>query len=105
MIDTNRILAFWGKPEAKDDIRDLGDGTWLMAHRLMYHWMLIRGTEFEGANYFDRWCYATEDLVRTALAAFPANPTADYEPEGWHRHPPTHRRRPNGDKSREYIDP
>lgn len=105
MIDLDSILTMWSKPEAKDDIRDLEDGTWIMARRLMYHWMLIRGNEFESACYFDRWCYATEDLARDALAAFPVNPTADYEPEGWHRHPTTCRRRPDGDKSREYIDP
>jgi hypothetical protein len=103
----DRVLIKWDKLGAYEDIRDLGDGTFVMAHRLMFHWMLVRGYMDAGVleSYFDRWCYATEELVRDALAAFPVNPVADYEPAGWHRHPPTHRRRPGGDPAQEYIDP
>ena len=106
MIDLDEILTKWDKPGAREDIRDLKDGTWIMAHRLAYHWMLIRGSEGDLLGcYFDRWCYATEDLARQALKDFPERPAKGYEPVGWHRHPPTHRRRPDGDPAREYIEP
>lgn len=32
-------------------------------------------------------------------------PKAGTEPSGWFRHPPTGRRRPDGDPSKEYINP
>lgn len=89
---------------AVTDMRDLGDGTWIMARRLMFHWMMVRGDFGDLIGYFDRWCYATEELVREALAAFPLTPSADYEPSGWHRHPPSGRRRTNGDPAQEYIE-
>jgi hypothetical protein len=51
-------------------------------------------------GYEDRWCYAPGTADR-ALAAW----NGAGEPEGWHRHPTTGRRRPNGDASLEYINP
>jgi len=40
--------------------------------------------------------------VAAAFVAFEAW-GGDGEPEGWHRHVPSNRRRPDGDPSREYI--
>lgn len=87
-----------------DRIKDLKDGTYVMAHRLMFHWM-IRGFFDTPFEYFDRWRYETEELVMKAVTDFVEEPPAGYEPSGWHRHPPTRRRRPAGDPTREYIDP
>lgn len=87
-----------------DHIRDLGDGTYVMIRRLLFHWMLIRG-DFENlVGYWDRWCYADEANARSALEAFPENPSPGYEPTGWHRHPPSGRRRPDGDPEREHLE-
>lgn len=52
-------------------------------------------------GYGDRWCYANIEQARAALEAWDG--ANDTEPQGWHRHPDTGRRRPNGDASREYI--
>lgn len=52
-------------------------------------------------GYGDRWCFATYALARAALDAWDG--LDETEPQGWHRHPDTGRRRPDGDASREYV--
>lgn len=96
--------GYEGEGVLPSDIRPLDDGTYVMARRLMFHWMVIRGYQDDYTGYFDRWCYATEELARTALASFPQEGADGFEPAGWHRHPPTARRRPNGDPALEYIE-
>lgn len=89
---------------APSQIRDLGDGTYVMIRPLLFHWMMVRGDFEDLIGYFDRWCYADETGARAALNAFPEQPEPSYEPVGWHRHPLSGRRRPDGDPSREYRD-
>lgn len=49
----------------------------------------------------DRWCYHS---IAAALAAAEAwDPEKDPEPSGWHRHPATGRRRPDGRAEAEYV--
>jgi len=55
----------------------------------------------DGYGYGARWCYATIGAARAALAAWDG--ATDSEPQGWHRHPATGRRRPDGDPAREHI--
>lgn len=50
-------------------------------------------------GYEDRWCYEHGKALPALLAW-----SGDKEPEGWHRHPLTGRRRPHGDASKEYIE-
>lgn len=88
----------------RGDLKPLGDGTYVLVRRLLFHWMMVRGDLDDLIGYFDRWCYETEALARAALDAFPVQPGADYEPDGWHRHPKTGRRRPDGDATREYKE-
>lgn len=85
--------------------RSLDDGTYVMAKPLLFHWTVIRGVIGDSLGYFDRWCFETRELALAALNDFPLDPPSDYDPPGWHRHPKSGRRRPNGDKSLEYIDP
>lgn len=106
--DIEALKQRWdhGRHDRVIHARDLEDGTWVAAVPLMFHWMMIRGDWEQSLGcYFDRWCYQTEELAVKALNEFPINPPAEYEPSGWHRHPPTHRRRVNGDPAQEYIDP
>jgi hypothetical protein len=51
-------------------------------------------------GYGDRWCFASYALARDALAAW----NGEGDPQGWHRHPDSGRRRPDGDARREYIN-
>jgi hypothetical protein len=53
-------------------------------------------------GYENRWCYSTYDAAKAALDAWTGEDGT--EPQGWHRHPSTGRRRPDGDPSKEYIN-
>lgn len=53
-------------------------------------------------GYGDRWCYETHEKAIRALAEWASRDGAG-EPNGWHRHPTTGRRRPNGDPNLEFI--
>lgn len=88
-----------------DMVKDLQDGTYVMIKPLMFHWTMIRGDFNDPVGYFDRWCYADRDLAERSLHDFPENPGNDYEPDGWHRHPKSGRRRENGDQDMEYLNP
>lgn len=102
---TSEIEAIAARWETTTEYaRDLKDGTFVLAHRLMFHWMLIRGFLHDHNGYFDRWCYKDEQAAVKALTDFVEEPPVGYEPVGWHRHPPTHRRRPGGDPALEYIE-
>ncbi|MFG6083736.1 hypothetical protein ACEUZ9_005461 [Paracoccus litorisediminis] len=85
-------------------VRDLCDGRYAMAKRLLFHWTIILGDFDDGLSYSDRWCFATQELALEALSQFPDCPPPGFEPNGWHRHPKTGRRRPDGDASREFVD-
>ena len=64
---------------------------------------VIWGYVDESAFYEDRWCYPT--AIAALHAAELWNGPDGPEPEGWHRHPRTGRRRPDGDPTREHINP
>ena len=55
-------------------------------------------------GYEDRWCYHSIDDAITWLAEW-RDRKFEGEPRGWHRHPTTGRRRPNGDATQEYVNP
>lgn len=76
--------------------RDLMDGTWVHAKPLLFHWTVIRGYWDDPIGYFDRWCYRDQTMAVDALNSFPEAPAPDWEPDGWHRHPNSGRRRENG---------
>lgn len=52
-------------------------------------------------GYADFYCFCDYPTALKALREF--DPKTMREPEGWHRHFGTARRRPDGDASREYI--
>jgi hypothetical protein len=63
---------------------------------------IVVGFVRNGALQFDqRWCYETVADAKKALDAW----DGVGEPQGWHRHIPSGRRRPDGDPNREYINP
>jgi len=50
----------------------------------------------------DMWCYPKGTAALDALLAW-SYPT-EKEPTGWIRHPPSGRRRPDGDQAEEYVN-
>ena len=90
-------------PQYPDAIahRRFDDGMYAIAYPLLLHWTIIHGHEDDLSGYDQRWCYATGELAEMALNEW--DYPAQKEPEGWHRHPLTGRRRPGGDKTQEYI--
>lgn len=103
MIDRIRLATLWEVPD--EQIKDLQDGTWVIAHALMFHWTVIQGDwDMLDVGYFERWCYADKALAMKALQEFPVNPPSGYEPSGWHRHHSSGRRRPDGNKILEYVE-
>lgn len=58
-----------------------------------------------GSPMFDEtWCYEDRPSALAAVAAWDVD-GGQVEPEGWHRHIRTGRRRPGGDPTKEYINP
>lgn len=79
----------------------IGDGLYAAIKPLLFHWTMIVGEVGDRFGYLDRWCFGSRSLAEGALETW--NGAGD--PVGWHRHPATGRRRPDGDPSREYIAP
>jgi hypothetical protein len=65
--------------------------------RLIFNYAIL--SDLTECGYDGRWCYSSKDAALAALNAW----NGEGEPEGWHRHPPSGRRRPNGDATREHI--
>lgn len=85
-------------------IKVLPGDFYVMAYPLMFHWTVITGYLLDYWGYADRWCFATRGLALDAIEAWPVEGWEKHEPAGWHRHPNTGRRRPDGDPSAEYIE-
>lgn len=79
---------------------ELGDGRAVWIYPRMYTHSICIG-KLNYPTYEDRWCYADRAKAEAAMAAW--DPLTQPEPEGWHRHPNSGRRRPEGDASKEYI--
>lgn len=52
--------------------------------------------------YDDRWCY--NSILDALAAALMWDPSHQAEPDGWHRHPSSGRRRVAGDPASEYVN-
>ena len=81
-------------------VTKIGDHGWCGIKSFMFTWAIISGMDRYG--YEDRWCYHDLMMAAEAMRHWVEDPTAA-EPFGWHRHPPSGRRRPDGDASREYV--
>ncbi len=80
------------------NVKILSDGRFVGIYHLLYTHAIIRGQINDIFGYDDRWCYEP-GKANAALEAW----DGEGEPEGWHRHPTSGRRRPDGDTSKEYI--
>jgi hypothetical protein len=73
---------------------------WKAIAQFAFTWGIVTGPMFDRCTVSDRWCYHSYE---DALKAFEAWDGTG-EPEGWHRHPMSGRRR-NHDTGEQWINP
>jgi hypothetical protein len=66
-----------------------------------YMYNLCVSSRWHAGIYDNVYNYSTAKGALEAMKSWDG--TEEHEPEGWFRHPATGRRRPDGDKSKEYI--
>jgi hypothetical protein len=81
------------------DYKQFPNGRNAAIMRLMFTHAIV--SDLTRYSYEDRWCFASYEKAQAALAAWDGE--EDAEPQGWHRHPDSGRRRPDGDASKEYV--
>lgn len=79
------------------DLRVFPNGRDACIWRLAYTFAILTGITW--SSYEDRWCYSSYEKAKAALDAW----DGEGEPQGWHRHPSTGRRRENGDPTKEEV--
>lgn len=85
--------------EGYTNLRPIDEGrSWAGLFRFMFTTAIIVGRMGDTCGYAQHWCFDDEAKAREALEKWDG--TGD--PEGWHRHLPSNRRRHNGE---EYIAP
>lgn len=82
-------------------IRKLDETRYVAVIPFLFTWGVTVGQLSDGYTYDDRWCY--HDVTLAVAAASVWDGTG--EPTGWHRHPISGRRRPEGDVAGEYVRP
>lgn len=98
MLEDAKFLTWLMHDCGYRDCRPLGDGRWVAIQPLLFTHAIIIGKMHDRVGIEDRWCYHTFKSARAALDEW----NGQGEPEGWHRHPLSGRRRVYGE---EYIAP
>lgn len=71
--------------------------------RFMFTWAILEGRAGDLFAYDDRWCFSTFEAAADGLNDWLLR-GFEGEPQGWHRHPDSGRRRPDGDAAAEYVE-
>jgi hypothetical protein len=88
----------WG--ELYGLVRRLHDGRDVAVVPFLFTWAVIVGRDIAGSSFYDdRWCYRSSEAAIRAATLWDGTG----EPEGWHRHPFSGRRRENGDPATEVV--
>lgn len=95
------LAGMWDEDDHLWEVGTAPDGRRIAIIPLMYTAAVVIGRPHQLTWYDDRWCYHTVTDALTAARAWDGTG----EPDGWHRHPDTGRRRPGGDPAREEICP
>lgn len=80
-------------------VRFYPEGVYAAVRPMLFHYDLIFGDTGNKFSFHESWSYKTRALAEKALTEW----NGYGEPTGWHRHPPSGRRRPHGDPNQEYI--
>jgi len=99
-----QTAAEWLLEQGWDDIhvREFPDRSLAWVARFAFTHAILFAHRRSPSGYEDRWCFESRQLAIDALKEW--NRETDAEPMGWHRHPDTGRRRPEGDPEKEYIN-
>lgn len=80
--------------------KETRDGRWAAVAPMLFTHRIIIGPK--GSPFVDdAWCYHDAPSALTAFHEW--DPDTEPEPQGWHRHPRTGRRRVHGDPATEYV--
>lgn len=90
----------WLKEQGHRHPKPLPGGRYAAIFDFMFTEGIIVGRIGDRDQYDDRWCYE-RGKAEAALEAWDGTG----EPQGWHRHPATGRRRPDGNADEEYLNP
>lgn len=103
-FETAEFFTYLLSQGTYSDIRDLGNGHYACIVDFIFTKAIITGRIGQYQTYNDRWCYSSYEKAKAGLDAWDGTG----EPEGWHRHPNTGRRREFddlGEMTREYVNP
>lgn len=89
MLETNGWLV----------VKPLGDGRYAAIAPMAFTYAIIVGKVGDEVGYDDRWCYKDAATAIVELHAW----NGVGEPEGWHRHPRSGRRKDA--EGNEYVRP
>lgn len=99
-LDDAAFLQWLSGQPNYSHVRPLPGKRYAAVIQLMFTEAIIVGDIGNHDSYDDRWCYH-KGHAGEALEAWDGTG----EPKGWHRHPGTGRRRPDGDELAEYLNP
>ena len=100
-IETHMMLAANGYLNPVE----LSDGRIACIMPLLYTAaIIVMREEHIDIGYDDRWCYHGILAAQNALTRWQQTTPLAVEPDGWHRHPLSGRRRTNGDPLLELIE-
>lgn len=104
MIETPTMVDLeflqWLKDSDHSAIRPLPGRRYAALRDYIYTCAIITGQIGDRFGFDNRWCYRDSTSAGKALEAWDGTG----EPQGWHRHPGSGRRRLNGDATQEYIN-
>ena len=85
------------------DVKFVNETTYVAILKFLFTGAIVKGTIGDTIGYDDRWCYHSVEDARKALNEW--DYLTQQEPDGWHRHPTTGRRREEGNPASEYFAP
>lgn len=98
--EITKYFEFLSKECSYTDIRILPNNKWVAIAKYLFTHAIIVGSVGDYCGIDDRWCYHDYPSALKFLEKWSGNG----EPDGWHRHPSSGRRRDNGDPKTEYIN-
>ena len=103
-FETAKYFTYLLSQEGYSDPRPIRENEYACIVNFIFTHAIIVGRIGQYGTYNDRWCYETYEKAKAAFDAW----DGVGEPDGWHRHPNTGRRREFdelGEMTKEYVNP